>query len=100
MSGEFVLAIDQGTTNTKALLVGRDGQPAFRASVPVSIRSPQPGWVEQDAIELWESVVNAVAQCLTWTTERGSWHGIALQASLSRPPSYGSVGGRQLSATS
>jgi glycerol kinase len=72
MSGEFVLAIDQGTTNTKALLVGRDGQPVFRASVPVSIQSPQPGWVEQDAIELWESVVKVVTQCLAWATERGS----------------------------
>jgi glycerol kinase len=72
MSGEFILAIDQGTTNTKALLVGRDGKPAFRASVPVSIQSPQPGWVEQDAIELWESVVTAAAQCLAWAAERGS----------------------------
>jgi len=72
MSGEFVLAIDQGTTNTKALLVGRDGQPAFRASVPVSIQSPRPGWVEQDPVELWESVVRVVAQCLAWATERGS----------------------------
>jgi glycerol kinase len=79
MSGGCVLAIDQGTTNTKALMVGRDGQPMFRASAPVSIKSPKPGWVEQDAIELWESVVRVVTECLAWAAEHGcSADGVAI----------------------
>ena len=64
MSARHVLAIDQGTTNTKALLIGEDGRIVASASRPLSIRFPQPGWVEQDAGELWASVVAAVDECL------------------------------------
>jgi glycerol kinase len=66
MSRGWILAIDQGTTNTKALLVGRDGQPAFRASSPVTIHAPRPGWVEQDPVALWESVLTVTRECLSW----------------------------------
>jgi len=59
-----VLAIDQGTTNTKALLLGEGGEILSSASRPVPIRYPQPGWVEQDAMELWRSVQDAAADCL------------------------------------
>jgi glycerol kinase len=62
--GKYILAIDQGTTNTKALLVGQDGQPAFRTSVPVTVTNPRADWVEQDALELWTSVVSVVNQCI------------------------------------
>jgi glycerol kinase len=47
-----VLAIDQGTTNTKAVLVSENGELLASASRPVPIRYPQPGWVEQDATQL------------------------------------------------
>ncbi len=60
----YALAIDQGTTNTKALLVREDGAIAAAASRPVPIHFPQPGWVEQDARELWQSVLGAVGECL------------------------------------
>ena len=52
MSRGWILAIDQGTTNTKALLVGRDGQPAFRISTSSRSKRPRPGWVEQDAASI------------------------------------------------
>ena len=60
----YVLAIDQGTTNTKALLLGEDGCLVAGSARPVPIRFPRPGWVEQDARELWESVMGAVGDCL------------------------------------
>ncbi|MEX1102957.1 MAG: FGGY family carbohydrate kinase, partial [Dehalococcoidia bacterium] len=63
MSGA-ILAIDQGTTNTKALLVDREGRIVQRASRPVHLTFPQPGWVEQDAVALWQSVLEAVEACL------------------------------------
>ena len=73
----LILAIDQGTTNTKALLVGKDGQPVFRASVPVALLTPAAGFVEQDAMALWHSVVDAVRQCVANRGE-GVIEGIAI----------------------
>lgn len=60
----FILAIDQGTTNTKAVLVDRAGAVRCRASRPLAIAFPRPGWVEQDAEALWQSVVEATGECL------------------------------------
>jgi len=58
-----ILAIDQGTTNTKVVLVDSAGQVCARASRPLQIHYPQPAWVEQDAQEIWRSVVEAIADC-------------------------------------
>lgn len=55
MASAWILAIDQGTTNTKALLIDGEGQTVFRASVPLELIQPQPGYVEQDPRALWES---------------------------------------------
>lgn len=59
-----ILAIDQGTTNSKAVLVSTRGQILARGSSPVGISHPQPGWVEQDPLQIWDSVQQAVAACL------------------------------------
>ena len=61
---QLILAIDQGTTNSKAALIGADGQLVRRDSAPVGISSPRPGWVEQDAERIWSSVLEAVGACL------------------------------------
>ncbi|GAA4126529.1 FGGY-family carbohydrate kinase [Actinomadura keratinilytica] len=61
--GPFVLAIDQGTSSTKALLVDSAGNIAAQASAPVSVRHPGPGLVEQDAAQVLASVRAAVAAC-------------------------------------
>lgn len=60
----MILAIDQGTTNTKALLIDRNGRPTARASAPTRVRTLNSTWVEQDAEEIWSSVVQAVTACL------------------------------------
>ena len=60
MSGRHVLAVDQGTTNTKVLLFDERADVVARATRPVDIFFPQPGWVEQDALALWHSVEEAV----------------------------------------
>jgi glycerol kinase len=63
-SPDHVLAIDQGTSATKAVLVDAAGEIVARGSAPVSLSTPRPGWVEQDAEEIWASVRSAVGQCL------------------------------------
>lgn len=59
----LVLAIDQGTTNTKALIVDEAGHVHAHASTPSSTQYPHPGWAEQSVTGIWEntrSVINAV----------------------------------------
>ena len=65
-----VLAIDQGTTNSKAVLVSADGDVLAMGSAPVGLSTPQPGWVEQDAEDLWQSVLRAISSCLA-AADRG-----------------------------
>jgi glycerol kinase len=60
----FVLAVDQGTSSTKAVLVTAAGGVLARGSAPVAQSFPAPGWVEQDPVEIWTSVQSAVAACL------------------------------------
>jgi glycerol kinase len=55
-----VLAIDQGTTNTKALVIEDGHDIIARASVPTSTRHPAPGWAEQDAAEIWSATRAAI----------------------------------------
>lgn len=59
-----VLAIDQGTTNTKALLISSEGAILSKAVTAVGVRHPRPGWVEQSPDAIWLSVVEAVRTCL------------------------------------
>jgi glycerol kinase len=74
-----ILAIDQGTTSTKVLLVSPSGATHASSSAPVRRTYPRPGWVEQDPLELWDSVVAAVGDlpetdvaCITVTNQRES----------------------------
>lgn len=60
----LVLAIDQGTSATKAILVDRRGDIVARGSVPLGLSTPAPGWVEQSAEEIWAGCGQAVAACL------------------------------------
>jgi len=64
MTNPLILAIDQGTSATKCLLVNEEGRVVARGSAPLGEAHPRPGWVEQDAGELWASVQQAVRACL------------------------------------
>jgi glycerol kinase len=64
MATPHILAIDQGTTNTKVLLLNDAGAIVARASRPVTVVYPQPGWVQQDGEALWRTVAESVDDCL------------------------------------
>jgi glycerol kinase len=70
-SDQVILAIDQGTTNSKAALVRPDGGLVSQGAAPVGVTSPQPGWVEQDADRIWSSVLEATVACLSAAPEAG-----------------------------
>ncbi len=57
----YILALDQGTTSSRAILFDESQQPAFVAQQEFRQFYPQPGWVEHDAIEIWKSQL-AVAE--------------------------------------
>jgi glycerol kinase len=52
---KYILALDQGTTNSRAILFDRSGHPCGSAQREFRQIFPQPGWVEQDPTEIWES---------------------------------------------
>ena len=56
-------AIDQGTTNSKALLLDDNGAVVARASAPVGVRYPRPGWVDQSPADIWQSVLQVAQEC-------------------------------------
>ncbi|HEX2448699.1 MAG TPA: glycerol kinase GlpK [Methyloceanibacter sp.] len=53
----FVLAIDQGTTSTRAILFDRAGRARATAQIPLTQIYPAPGQVEHDPEEIWRSVL-------------------------------------------
>lgn len=61
---DLILAIDQGTTGTTALLVGRDARVVASANVEFPMHYPAPGHVEHDPEEIWASVRAAVTGAL------------------------------------
>jgi glycerol kinase len=71
MAGSVVLALDQGTTGSTALVV--DGEGAVRGRGYRELRQyyPQPGWVEHDPEEIWQSQLAAAAGALAAAGLRG-----------------------------
>jgi glycerol kinase len=57
MSGPYVLAIDQGTTSTRAILFDAAGVPRHVATRALGQHYPRPGWVEHDPEEIWQGVL-------------------------------------------
>ena len=50
-----ILALDQGTTSCRAILFNHDGSVAGSAQKEFTQHFPQPGWVEHDALEIWDT---------------------------------------------
>ena len=64
MEPEFILAIDQGTTSSRAILFDRDGRIAGSAQREFAQLFPQPGWVEHDPREILTSVYTTLTEVL------------------------------------
>jgi glycerol kinase len=64
---DYILAIDQGTTGSTALLVGHDLRVHGHRTVDFPQHFPKPGWVEHDPEEIWVSVRQAVLDLLEAT---------------------------------
>ncbi|OHV84417.1 glycerol kinase GlpK [Rhizobium sp. LCM 4573] len=60
----YVLAIDQGTTSTRAIVFDKDMKVAGSGQKEFTQIFPKSGWVEHDPEEIWESVLTTVSQAL------------------------------------
>jgi glycerol kinase len=61
---KVLLALDQGTTSSRALVVATDGSILASAQRETHQSYPQPGWVEQDATEIWETQRDTALEAL------------------------------------
>jgi glycerol kinase len=61
---KYVLSIDQGTTSTRAMLFDRKGNLVATGQKEFTQYYRQPGWVEHDAIEIWESTSEVIMQAV------------------------------------
>ena len=64
MKQNALLAIDQGTTSTRAIVFGRDGTRLAVAQRELPQAYPQSGWVEHDAQRIWDDVLACVREAL------------------------------------
>ncbi len=71
MSG-LLLAIDQGTTGTTALVMSAEGKTLGRATKEFPQHFPEPGWVEHEPEEIWSSVEASVEEALKSAQVRGT----------------------------
>jgi glycerol kinase len=69
---KHLLAIDQGTTGTTALVMSREGATLGRATSDLPQYFPEPGFVEHDALQIWASVETAVSGALAAAGANGS----------------------------
>ncbi|MEO7411327.1 MAG: FGGY family carbohydrate kinase, partial [Sphingomicrobium sp.] len=62
--GDTILVIDEGTSSTRAMLVTADGRTGAMAQRDLTTSYPQPGWVEQDASEIWRLALEAAREAV------------------------------------
>jgi glycerol kinase len=61
----FLLSLDEGTTSARAALYDERGHRVDMESAPVECRYPHPGWVEQDAEQIWRAQLDATRRVLS-----------------------------------
>lgn len=65
MEKKYILSIDQGTTSSRAILFNKEGEVVNIAQKEFTQFFSKPGWVEHDAMEIWQSVEEVVSETLS-----------------------------------
>ena len=60
----YILSLDQGTTSSRAMLFDHAGSVVAASQAEFAQIFPQPGWVEHDALEIWQSQLKVAQNCL------------------------------------
>ena len=61
---KFILALDQGTTSSRAILFGQNGAIRAMAQQEFPQHYPRPGWVEHDGMEIWNSQISVAVEAI------------------------------------
>ena len=64
LKDKFILALDQGTTSSRAIIFNREGKIVAVSQRPFEQSFPKPGWVEHDANEIWYSKSSVAAEVI------------------------------------
>ena len=62
---KYILALDQGTSSSRALVFDHDGNVCSTAQMEFTQYFPQPGWVEHDPMEIWASEAAVIAEAIS-----------------------------------
>ncbi len=62
---DYLLALDQGTTSSRAIVFDLKGQPVATAQREIHLGTPRPAWVEQDALELWNTQIGVAQEAIS-----------------------------------
>ena len=62
---KFILALDQGTSSSRAIVFDHDGNIRSTAQMEFTQHFPQPGWVEHDPMEIWSSEAAVIAEAIS-----------------------------------
>ena len=65
MSAKYILALDQGTSSSRAIVFDHSGNICSSAQQEFTQHFPQPGWVEHDPMEIWSSEAAVIAQAIS-----------------------------------
>ena len=65
MTDKYILALDQGTSSSRAIVFDHDGRICSSAQQEFTQHFPQPGWVEHDPMEIWSSEAAVIAEAIT-----------------------------------
>src|SRR5476651_1944198 len=72
MQEQYILALDQGTTSSRAMVFDRQGNIVSVAQKEFQQIYPQPGWVEHDPQEIWSTQAGVAAEAVTRAGINGS----------------------------
>ena len=76
---DYILSIDQGTTSSRAMLFNADGRSCFTAQQEFTQHFPQPGWVEHDADEIWDTTLEVTRKAVAFAhSQSDKIHGIGI----------------------
>lgn len=70
MSSELIMAIDQGTTSTRAIIFDQQGQPLITSQQEFTQHYPADGWVEHDPEEIWQTTLDVCQDALLQVATR------------------------------